>query len=45
MTPEQAVRGIQLFTIMSKKSLEDLDFAEQGYPKLSDWPIYNYGKR
>ena len=40
MTPEQAVRGLQLFSTINFQSLEDLDSTKQGYPDLSEFPIY-----
>jgi dTDP-4-amino-4,6-dideoxygalactose transaminase len=40
MTPEQAARGLQLFEAMKDKKLPDLKMAEQGYPDLSKYPIY-----
>lgn len=40
LTPEQASRGLQLFSTIHLKSLEDLDSAKQGYPDLSMYPIY-----
>lgn len=40
MTPEQAVRGLQLFSTIDQKGLEDLDSTKQGYPDLSKFKIY-----
>lgn len=40
MTPEQAARGLQLFSTIHFQSLEDLDMTKQGYPDLSKYPIY-----
>jgi len=40
MTPEQAVRGLQLFSTIDQHSTEDLDAAVQDYPDLSKYPIY-----
>lgn len=40
MMPEQAVRGLQLFSTINFQSLEDLDPAKQGYPDLSKFSIY-----
>jgi dTDP-4-amino-4,6-dideoxygalactose transaminase len=41
MTPEQALRGIQLFSTIEQKGLADLDSKEQGYPDLSKCKIYD----
>lgn len=41
LTPEQAVRGLQLFSVVKDKVLTDLDVAEQGYPNLSKFKIYD----
>lgn len=38
MTPEQAIRGLELFNIIKDKDLPDL---EQTYPDLSQFPIYD----
>jgi len=40
MTPDQAVRGIQLFSTIDQKGLEDLHANLQGYPDLSTYEIY-----
>ena len=40
MTPEQAIRGIQLFSTINQKGLEDLDSKKQGYPDLSKCKAY-----
>jgi hypothetical protein len=40
LTPEQAVRGIQIFDLIKNDYLEDLDVDQQGYPDLSTFPIY-----
>lgn len=42
MTPEQAVRGIQLFRafLLTNKSQNDMDSTKQGYPDLSKCDIY-----
>lgn len=43
MQPTDAARGIQLFEVMRQKypdGMEDLVVAEQGYPDLSKYPIY-----
>lgn len=44
LTPEQAVRGIQLFSTINQKVLRDLDSTKQGYPDLSRYPIYETAK-
>ena len=44
MTPEQAVRGIQLFSTIDQKGLEDLETDKQGYPDLSKYAIYKSKK-
>lgn len=40
MTPEQAARGLQLFSTIHFQNLEDLPVDKQGYPDLSQYPIY-----
>lgn len=43
MQPTDAARGIQLFEVMRQKhpdGMEDLVVAEQGYPDLSKYPVY-----
>lgn len=42
MTPEQAARGLQLFSIIrnSTKDPADLVVSEQGYPDLSQYEVY-----
>lgn len=40
MTPEQAIRGIQIFSTIDQKVLRDLDSNKQGYQDLSKYPIY-----
>ena len=40
MTPEQATRGIQLFSTIDQKGLEDLERDEQGYQDLSKIKVY-----
>ena len=40
MTPEQAVRGIQLFSTHDQRSNRDLDNTKQGYKNLSKFKIY-----
>ena len=40
MTPEQALRGIQLFNTIKNKDIKDLVANEQGYPDLSQFKIY-----
>jgi dTDP-4-amino-4,6-dideoxygalactose transaminase len=44
MTPDQADRGIMLFSTINQKGLNDLDPDIQGYPKLSDYEIYTTKK-
>ena len=41
MTPEQAIRGIQLFCTIDQKGLKDLETDKQGYPDLSKVDAYN----
>lgn len=45
MTPEQAARGLQIFSLMRHRTLADLNVAEQGYPDLSTSPIFKTGKK
>jgi len=40
MTPEQAVRGLQLFSTINQKCNDDLITGRQGYPDLSKCQIY-----
>lgn len=40
MMPEQAARGLQLFSMVKNRELPDLDAGAQGYPDLSKFPIY-----
>ena len=43
LEPSQAARGIQLFEVLRQKypdGMEDLKVEEQGYPDLSQFPIY-----
>jgi len=40
MTPEQAIRGLQLFSTISQKNLDDLDSTKQGYPNLEAYDVY-----
>lgn len=40
MTPEQAIRGIQLFQPVKDKDFADLLVPEQGYPDLSKFKVY-----
>ena len=40
MTPEQAARGLMLFSNIENEPLEDLDVEAQGYPDLSKFKIY-----
>jgi dTDP-4-amino-4,6-dideoxygalactose transaminase len=44
LTPEQAVRGLQLFSTISQRGKEDLVTSAQGYPDLSRCPVYREGK-
>lgn len=41
MTPEQAARGLTLFSLVKDKELDDLPVEEQGYPDLSTYDVYN----
>lgn len=45
MTPEQAIRGLQLFSTIQFKSLKDLPVDKQGYPDLSKYPVYAQTKK
>lgn len=45
MTPEQACRGIQLFSTNRFRNNEDMDMSLQGYPDLSKYPIYDTTKK
>lgn len=40
MTPEQAAKGIQLFSLTENKDLPDMDREAQGFPDLSQFKIY-----
>ena len=40
LTPEQAVRGLELFNIIKDKDLKDMDPTEQNYPDLSKIEAY-----
>lgn len=40
MTPEQASRGLMLFSTIRFKSLKDIPTEKQGYPDLSRYAIY-----
>lgn len=40
MTPEQADRGLMLFSTIDQKGLEDLDTKKQCYPDLSQYEVY-----
>ena len=40
MTPEQAIRGIQIFDLIKNDVLEDLDVKAQNYPDLSKYAVY-----
>lgn len=40
MTPDQAARGLQLMQALGNRELPDLIVAEQGYPDLSKFSIY-----
>lgn len=40
MTPEQAARGLQLFSLVKDRVAQDLDVEGQGYPDLSRFEIY-----
>lgn len=41
MTPEQAIRGLQLFSLIKDRGNEDLPFEAQDYPDLSKCPAFN----
>ena len=43
MTPEQAVRGIQIFNTIDQKGLNDMDSKKQGYQDLSKYDTYKTG--
>lgn len=40
MTPEQAARGLQLFSLVKDKENPDLKVEEQKYPDLSSFSVY-----
>lgn len=40
MQPEQASRGLQLFSLVKGRVQEDLKVEEQGYPNLAEYKIY-----
>lgn len=40
MTPEQAARGLLLFSAIKDKDLDDLPVEAQGYPDLSKFEVY-----
>lgn len=41
MQPEQASRGLMLFQALGGRDLPDLEVEAQGYPDLSQFPIYS----
>ena len=41
MTPEQAIRGLQLFSTIDQRGYKDLEFNKQSYPDLSKYEVYN----
>lgn len=43
MTPEEAARGLLLFSSLKLQNLPDLEVAQQGYPDLSQSAIYKQG--
>jgi dTDP-4-amino-4,6-dideoxygalactose transaminase len=45
MTPEQAAKGLLLFSFLKNKNFEDLDVGIQGYPDLSESPIFTAGPK
>jgi dTDP-4-amino-4,6-dideoxygalactose transaminase len=44
MTPEQAIKGIQLFSTIDQRGQEDLLTSKQEYPDLSKYAIYKTSK-
>ena len=40
LTPEQAARGLTLFSFIKNKDMKDLDITKQGYPDLSTIKAY-----
>lgn len=40
LTPDQAIRGMMLFSTINQKGKKDLDSTKQGYPDLSKYKIY-----
>ncbi len=40
MEAEQATRGLRLFSTIDQRGKEDLVVAEQGYPNLGDYDVY-----
>ena len=45
LTPEQAIRGLQLFSTIDQRGFKDLDVDKQGYPDLSVCPVYGGGEK
>jgi len=41
ITPEQAIRGLQLFSTIDQKGLNDLIVANQLYPNLGEYDVYH----
>jgi dTDP-4-amino-4,6-dideoxygalactose transaminase len=41
MTPEQAARGLTIFSMLKHRNFEDLDVEIQGYPDLSISPAFS----
>lgn len=40
MSPDQAARGLELFNLIKDREIPDLDSTQQGYPDLSQLPVY-----
>ena len=40
MTPEQAIRGLQLFSTIDQRDLDDLIVTNQMYPNLGEYDVY-----
>lgn len=41
LTPEQAIRGLQLFSTIDQRGFKDLEVNKQSYQDLSQYEIYN----
>ena len=41
MTPEQASRGLHLFSLIKDSDIDDIPMTQQGYPDLRNYAVYN----